>query len=1046
MTLGNRILAASLRGGTALRALALLGAGLGAVSAATPIMAQDITSGSLNGTVLDQSGKPVAGATVTLVAVDRGFQRTVTTSSGGLFTVNQLPVGVYSVTIAADGFPQTRTEGVQVALGGTAYTFRMAAATAENASAGGDIVVTGRAERTVDFSSTATGQVFNVQEVASRLPVARNIEAIQLLAPQATSGDAAFGGTSFAGSSVAENITYVNGMNVTNFRTFVGGTTIPFEFYDSVQIKTGGYQAEFGRNTGGASIALTRSGSNEFRGGWNAYWNPDGLRDDAPNTYNAYNRNDKRNVYEGNIWASGPIIKDRLFFFAFLNPRNTYQSDTAWAEGFNAAGTVSTGFSQNTVTERFSDTPFYGGKIDLNVIDGHRVELTYFNDSDDEFVRQTTLSTGVSATTRNFSGGSNLIARYSGAFTDWLSVSALYGRSRYNQTVAGSDDGIPYVLDGRSGTLVYVAGNPNGTIATGRDQRENFRGDVDVTLNLLGQHRIRFGGDYEKLNSVSNSIYSGGIYYRYYRTGAGASTVNGVSLPARTEYVRARFYDSGGSFNSNNLAFYAQDSWDVTGRLNLSLGLRYDRFRNYNASNNVFTNLDNQFAPRVGFAYDLLGDRLTKFTASYGRYYLPVAANTNIRMAGNELFYEDYFRLTSTTNLVQPALGTQIGGRNILSDSSNVDPRTLVSQNLKPQYMDEFIAGLEHRVGRWNFRVNGIYRTLGAVLEDTDTRYSISAFCRTQNLPGCNATNAPTGALSNTFPGRVLPSVGGATIGSGGYVLLNPGSDLVINADLTGSGQLTTITVPAQFLQLQKAKRDYKAMEFLARRDFDGKWALDASYVLSALVGNYEGGVKSDNGQSDTGLTQDFDEPGWTDGAYGYLPNHRRHTFKINGTYALFENLLLSGNVIVQSPRKFGCYGTYPYADGRASVTTASSWYCSNPLATGLPLATPTGGGTQTPLLNNPGYTAPVLIGRAKRFEGDWLKNVNIGIQYRLPLPGLDGLTVRADVFNVFNSKDRLDFVEAGDLDSAQASNPNYRKVSGYQSPRYVRLGISMNY
>ena len=69
-----------------------------------------------------------------------------------------------------------------------------------------------------------------MQDIVKTVPVARNIEAIQMLTPQVTTGDTAFGGVSISGSSVAENIYYINGMNITNFRTFVGGTTVPFEF------------------------------------------------------------------------------------------------------------------------------------------------------------------------------------------------------------------------------------------------------------------------------------------------------------------------------------------------------------------------------------------------------------------------------------------------------------------------------------------------------------------------------------------------------------------------------------------------------------------------------------------------------------------------------------------------------------------------------------------------------------------------------------------------------------------------------------------------
>lgn len=599
---------------------------------------------------------------------------------------------------------------------------------------------------------------------------------------------------------------------------------------------------------------------------------------------------------------------------------------------------------------------------------------------------------------------------------------------------------MPYVLDGRSGTLVYVAGNPNGQIETGRDQREDYRVDIDLNFDFLGSHRVRLGGDYEKLRSDANTIYSGGIYYRYYRTGPGGGTVNQTAVPGNTDYVRARTYTSGGSFRTNNTAFYIQDSWDPTDRLNLNLGLRYDKFQNFNASGKSFILLDRQFAPRVGFSYDVFGDRSTSLKGFYGRYYLPVAANTNIRLAGNESFIENFYYFTGS--LANPTLGQKIGGQNVLSDASNVDPRTLVTQNLKPQYMDEFIIGLERRFGgNWKANINGVYRKLGAVLEDSDFRYSITAFCRTQNMAGCNASTAPTGTLSSTFPGRVAPSLNGATIGSGGFLLINPGRDVVVDVDLQKNGTLTKLTIPAAFTQLPKAQRIYKAMEFGIEREFDGQWGIRGSYVLMSSVGNYEGGVKSDNGQDDTGLTQDFDEPGWMDGSYGYLPNHRRHTLKLYGSYKATDRILLGFNGVLASPRKFGCIGTYPYADGRAAVTSAASWYCSNPAATGLPLAS-----GSTPTLTDPGYTAAKLIGRGRAFESDWLKQIDVSVQYQVPIAGLRGLTLRVDAFNLFNNHSGINYNALGDLDTRTASNPNYRKITDYQAPRYLRFGMSMDF
>ena len=999
--------------------LALVVAGFaGSAAFVAPAMAQNVTAATLSGTVVDDAGNPVPGASVTVESAGTGFTRTATAASNGTFSVVALPVGTYNVTVTANGFTTTRSENVSVTLGGNNYDFTVS----NEAPTTGEIVVRGAPIRRVDSSGTATGQVFSVQEVAQNLPVPRSIEAIQLLTPQATSGDTAFGGISLAGSSVAENIFYINGMNVTNFRTFVGGTTVPFEFYDQVQVKTGGYSAEFGRNTGGAVIALTRSGSNTFHGGFNVYYEPNALRNDRPNTYAARNDQDYLERVEGNIWASGPIIKDRLFFFGFFNPRYVTSGDTARAPNLIPKTTQPDGTFTNTqrVTQK-QNTPFYGGKLDLNLFDGHRVEATYFNDSDTNKVFVRSLSDNTVTQVNEERGGENYIFKYTGSFTDWLTISGLYGRSKFNQTDAGPQDADPYVVDRRTGVARLISGNPNALVASGQDDRENFRVDVDLNFSLLGEHKLRFGWDYEKLFAASISEYSGGIAYIFER--AGPDGARGGLIAPNVDYARVQTYNAGGNFKSNKTAYYIQDEWELTDRLDLSLGLRNDKFVNKTSLGTNFVSIKNQWAPRVGINFDPTGEKKARLSAFYGRYYLPVAANTNIRLGGAELFLRDFYTLPTgaggvySGSLTNPTLGTKVDGV-VFSDGTVSPPETLVSQNLKPQYMDEFIVGGEYRFdNKMRIGINVIHRKLGTVLEDVDLdgdggayESIIGKYCAQQTLSYCNANFEPI-------------------VNGGGYILMNPGRDAIFQVT-DQNGNLQPITIPASFIGIPKAKRDYWAVELNWERPFDGTWGLNASYVWSRSWGNYEGGVKSDTGQDDTGITSDFDEPGYTDGATGYLPNHRAHTFKVFGSYKPTDRWLFSFNALLQSPRKFGCIGTYPKDDGRGADSTAASWYCNAQIAAGVLDGT----------IDQP-------IGRGRAFSSDWNKRLDLGVAYTIPMESIGGgITLRADVFNVFNFKSKLDFQELGDRNDASIREWFYGQPIGYQTPRYVRFGVSANF
>lgn len=1001
-------------GGAALMALVAAPA----VTMLTPstAFAQDFTTGTLSGTVTNTAGQPVSGANVTVTQNGRAQSRTFTTDAQGRFRASQIPVGSYTVSISGSGYETYTDSNVPVTLGGTAdYQFTIGA-TGGSASNLEDVVVVGTRTAAVDFDRTTTGITVDVQETFDRIPTQRNLAAIQLLAPSTSQGDAAFGNQiSIAGSSVAENVYYVNGFNITNFRNFVGGNTVPFEFYQQIDVKTGGYQAEFGRSTGGAVIAVTRSGSDEFHGGLNYYIEPGSLRDSAPDTYvgpgsqlNLDSQNESERS-EANVWLSGPIWRDHIYFFGFYNWRD-FENQTFDTAGF-------------TTTSR-QDDPFYGGKIDLYLNPDHRLELTYFSDDQTQVINQ---DDGINPSTNtfNFLGGETKIAKYTGTFTDWFTLSALYGEGSFNQTVSGDLDAEVSVVDLGLNT---VRGNPNLLITQGDDSRKMFRVDADIYLNgFLGDHHFRIGYDREDLSSSAISSYSGGSYWRYYQAGAGGA--QGGLVAPNAVYARYRVYLTGGAYSTEQTAFYIQDAWDVTDRLSLQLGLRAEKFANSNAAGEIFVETDYDLSPRLGFTYDVFGDRSTSLKGFYGRYYIPIAANTNIRMAGNELFTEDYYNISGIGGAfpATPAgltaclaasprnacLPTPVGSPTssaVFSPGIVPESQSLVSQNLEAQYQDEFILGIEHEVSGfgmfdgWTVGANYIFRDLKKVMEDFDTGYIIDAYC--------------------AFAG-ITPANCGA-INAAGYVLLNPGQDLIVTPDSSTfpflAGQ--TITIPAAILDLPEAKRTYKALELTFERPWDGRWSLQGSAVFAESKGNIEGGVKSDNGQNDTGLTQDFDEPGWTDGSYGFLPNHRGQTYKLFGSYALTEDITVGVNATLQSPRKYGCIGAYPteaptptHPLGRANSSTITAWYCNG-----------------------------VLTPRGSQFEGEWYKNVDMSVAWNLPMSGIPGrVQLRADVFNIFDFESATDFVETGDQ-TASTSNPDYGRISAYQTPRYVRLGLSYQF
>jgi len=937
--------------------------------------AEDATSGTLNGKVLNSSGEIISGASVALSSSSTGVSRSGVTESDGSITMPLLAVGRYSVSISAGGY-QTLNDNVSIRLGNSSYNFVLGSSSME------EMVVTAGAQEIKDFDSTTTGISVDVDELINTTPVARNLTAIQLLAPGTQSGDAAFGNlASIGGSSPAENVYIVNGLNTTNFRNFTGSSSVPFEFYEQVEVKTGGYQAEFGKATGGVVNAVTKSGSNDFEFGFNVSYYPDSLYEDKPDTYASLNHLDERDLTEVNVWASGPIVKDMLFFYLLVNPEDNEYVDT--------------GLTQQYVYK--ADETFFGGKLDFYGGDRVHIEYTYFND-DAQNIEDTysyDSDTGeVSLIGPSFYnvGGDNHIAKASFLITDNLTAAVTYGKNEYNRTTSGANDDEPTIylhpsLSETGGWQPYGDWT-NWNISVGDDEREIMRFDVDY---YVGSHHLRFGYEEEELTSVDNTINSGGVYWMYAAAGYYAGFMD--PQPA-THFVRKRTYINGGTFDTNQEVLYIQDSWQATDQLNINMGLRRSSYDNKNANGETFVKTEDQDAVRIGVTYDIDGDGNRKIFGSYGEYYLPIAANTNIRMAGGETYIHEFYEITADqVGAKTPNLGSLLG-TTVYGDGSVPDTRSTTDNSLEPMYQEEIILGFAQTLeGGWldGFDLGVTYtsRKLASTIEDVAIDAAVLSYCSANNL-----TTTDGSSCASEWTGFHQ------------YVLTNPGSDM--NVYLPELDQ--TVDLSAADLNYPEVNRKYKAIVVALERPFDGDWGLRASYTMSSTKGNYEGTVKSDNGQDDAGITQDFDQPGLTDGSFGYLPNHRRHLLKVFGTKAINDKMTLGVAARIESPRKFGCIGTHP-TDVFAAEYGDSSWYCED-----------------------------VLTPRASVFESDRIETLDALFTYRVS----DRLIFRLDVFNIFDTDNVVDMNEYGE--SGGSTNPHYQKPTNFQTPRRVRLGMQFDF
>ena len=295
------------------------------VTVGAPAMAQE-TTGSVSGLIVDAQGLAVPGATVTITGPQGA--RTVVSDTAGRFTVPFLTPGTYTVRSELQGFKPIERRDVNIRLGQTVeLDLKM-----EVGGLSETVEVTGGSP-VIDSTTTTIGTNLD-SELLSRLPVGRRFSDTLYIAPGvSTGGTVGEANPSISGGSGLENQYVVDGVNITNqgygalgsysivFGSLGNGT--PFDFMQEVQIKTGGYEAEFGQATGGVVNVVTKGGTNNLRGTAFGYVRPDSFESDFTQvtTPNGTVNTTATQLSDVGVEAGGPIVKNHLFFFGAIDPQ-----------------------------------------------------------------------------------------------------------------------------------------------------------------------------------------------------------------------------------------------------------------------------------------------------------------------------------------------------------------------------------------------------------------------------------------------------------------------------------------------------------------------------------------------------------------------------------------------------------------------------------------------------------------------------------------------------------------------------------------------------
>ncbi len=1010
--------------------------GLGLCLAGTGAIAQS-TTGSI-------FGQAQPGSTVQ-VKSSSGITRQVAVAADGRYAVSSLPLGDYTVTLQRDGQTVDSRNNVTLRVGsGTEVSF--VAQDAQNLSA---VTVQANALPTIDVSAVDSRTVITSEQLA-KLPIARSAEAIALLAPGVIQGSALFTNSkgqslvSFGGSSVTENAYYINGFNTTDPVSGLGGLTLPYGAIDQQEILTGGYDAAYGRSDGGVISQVGKRGSNEWHFGAAVQWTPEALRSDPRNFYYVNPRPDMDPTKSGtqgklrqyrndnkswtttyDAYAGGPLIQDKLFFFGAVEAERQ--------EGKSVSTT-------NMATHYRYDNPKWYAKLDWNITDSNILELTGASSKQsyqgviNSWDPVTHTDSAFNSNDTSTKIGQDLYTgKFTSYITDDLTFSAMYGKMKgtlYSVT-PGYDPTNPYLFTPENQNPAFNNGTPirnNQTLVQISDP-DHSTTNTNLRIDLsyrLGDHTITGGIDNQKVADTNSGVVMGGPGYawEYNKGAAGTYIIGGPDTGAGWEskpwvqapgpgsdgYSVARYIQSASaSVRVTQRAQYIQDTWQVNDRWMVKLGLRNDQFTNYNGDGVPYLRLTSpQWAPRVGFSWDVNGDSSFKVYGNAGRYYLAMPASVAQRSAGASLYTREHFTYTGIDANGNPTGLTPIQSSTGGPISANLeygiprDPKTAAATNLESEYQDEYILGFDKKLGNsWVYGVKATYRNLRNAIDDV------------ADAPALQAKMIAMGIDMDTLAPNAI---------QGGY-LVNPGSTNIIQVAKAGGGYYDVpMTWAGDYGFTTTVKRKYYGVNLYLEHPFDGKWFGRVDYLYSKSYGNSEGQVRSDIGQSDVSATVDWDYAQVMDYANGNLANDRRHQLKAYGAYQITPEWMVSANVLVMSGMPRTCLGAYGPDQTYPGLGYGDYHHWCN----GEPFS--------------PGKT-----------HNPWNYTLSLGGEYR-PAWADNKLAFNVFVNNVLNQQKTLQTYaiygnSAPDEDGEITGlNVSYLRPYSSQTPRYVRFGVSYDF
>lgn len=781
--------------------------------------------GILAGTVTDPSKAPMPDVQVTVTNQDTGRSTAVKTGGDGNFIIRGLEPGRYTARFERTGFTITDvpdiilTAGAQLQLNQTLSV----GATSET------VEVTAEAPL-IDVSSARLAHNVTAEEF-DRLPKGRSFQAMALSSTSVNSGEIE-GGFQVNGASGAENQFTIDGVSTTSLIDGRSRQNALFEIIQEVQVKTAGIDAEFGGAMGGVISAITKSGGNDFHGDLHYYLSGNKLSagpvkrlllDPSDEKTVSYVQDSKSKNDSNEIGGSfsGPLIKNRLFFFSAFSPRFTRESrDYLFSSG-----------AERGTLKRATDTWMMFHKLNWDPTDRVHTYFTYLwspTTTDGTLLgytvgpnqsAQSLASAMLNAPIGTFSPQSSytgqvdvtttpttLLSFRAGRFWDNFKTVGIPGNSavEYGSSAMDLPFDIPDALKKPQGfSNTPRRSNTFHDLAT----RTYFQLDGSALFRAIGIHDFKAGWGISKTVNNVFEAYPGGGFVRIFWN----STFNSPTLGPQTGkygYYEVDDIGTGGTTGGTMQNFYLQDQWRIIPRLSITLGLRLENehvpsFRRDIRDNAFSFGFGDKIAPRLGATYDVFGNGHVKIYGSFGRTFDWVKYDLSRGTFGADFWKIDY-RTLDTLDVFSLS-GTNKPGRNIWAADPNsqrdrrIPAFDLVAKNIKPMSSDLTSVGTEIEITRDTvLRAGYKHNNLRRTIEDL-------------------------GALDAE--------------GNEVYLYGNPGE---------GDAKIQPTTGLTKPFPMPKPVRKYDALELQLTRRFSADYFLSVSYVYSRLYGNYAGLANSD--------------------------------------------------------------------------------------------------------------------------------------------------------------------------------------------------------